>query len=131
MTRTLKAAAFAAGLMALTGAAQAQSYEWTGNNRSWTPPPSSTRCSLVLNRIYQPNAGQPIHLVITNASRTRVQYTVDITVRRGREQIYSGNIFVDNANVNERSERPTSQAFPDSLSGTRITLSVSSCSVRT
>lgn len=130
MNRTLTAAAFAAGMMALSGAAQAQAYEWNGNNRGWTPPPSSTRCVLELNRIYQPNTGQPIHLVITNRSRTRVQYTVNIALTRGRERI-NGQIFVDNANVNERSERPSIQPFPGSLAGSRVTLTITGCSVRT
>lgn len=131
MTKMMKAAALAAGLMALSGVAQAQSFDWTGNNRQWSPPPSSSRCVLELNRIYQPNPGQPIHLVITNRSGFRVQYTVNVSVTRGRERIYDGNIFVDNANPGERSERPTTQAFPGSLSGTRITLAVTSCSRRT
>ena len=130
MKTTLTAAAFAAGLMALSGAAHAQAYDWTANNRGWTPPPSSTRCLLELNRIYQPNPGQPIHLVITNRSRTRVQYTVNITLTRRGEQT-TGQIFVDNANVNERSERPSIQAFPGSLAGSRVTLAITSCSVRT
>ena len=131
MKHTLPAAAFAAGMMALSGAAQAQAFEWTGNNRGWTPPASSTRCTLELNRIYQPNSGQPIHLVITNRSRTRVQYTVNVALTRGQGERIDGQIFVDNANVNERSERPTIQAFPGSLAGTRVSLTITGCSVRT
>jgi len=129
MTRTLKIAAFAAGLMALTGAAQAQGYDWTGTNRGWTAPPSTTRCVLELNRIYQPNPGQPIHLVITNRSRGRVQYTVNITLTRRNERI-DGQIFVDNANVNERSERPTIHSFQGSLAGSRVALTITGCSLR-
>lgn len=129
MKKTLTAAAFAAGIMALSGAAHAQAYEWSGNNRGWTPPPGSTRCVLELNRIYQPNPGQPIHLVITNRSRTRVQYTINITLTRRNERI-DGQIFVDNANVNERSERPSIQAFPGNLAGSRVTLAITGCSVR-
>lgn len=129
MSRNLAAAALAAALIGMTGAAQAQSYEWQGQNRGWTPPPQATRCVLELNRIYQPNPGQPIHLVITNRPGFRVQYTVNITHRRGN-QTTTGQIFVDNANPNERSDRPTIQPFPGDLRGTTVTLSVPSCSRR-
>ena len=129
MTRTIAAAALAASLIGITGAAQAQGYEWQGQNRGWTPPPSQSRCVLELNRIYQPNAGQPIHLVITNRSGLRVQYTVNITHRRGNQQM-TGQIFVDNANPNERSERPTIQPFPGDLRGSTVTLSVPGCARR-
>lgn len=127
MKAKLAAAAFAASMIALGGAAQAQSYDWDQNNRSWTPP--ARVCVLELNRIYQPNPGQPIHLVITNRSSFRVQYTVNIELRRGNERI-TGQIFVDNANPNERSDRPTIQPFAGSLRGSRVILSVPSCSQR-
>lgn len=128
MKRILAATALAAGLMAGGGGAQAQSYDWEGNNRVWTPPPRN-QCVLELNRIFQPNPGQPIHLIITNRSGFRVQYTVNITLTR-RNQTTTGQIFVDNANDNERSERPSIQAFSGSLSGSRVTLQVTGCSRR-
>ncbi|MBX9701669.1 MAG: hypothetical protein K2X74_19705 [Acetobacteraceae bacterium] len=107
MTRTFAAVALAATLTAFAGQASAQSYDWQGQSRGWTPPPSSTRCVLELNRIYQPSPGQPIHLVITNRSGVRVQYTLNIVLRKGN-QVTTGQIFVDNANSGERSERPRS-----------------------
>jgi hypothetical protein len=128
MTRILAAAALAATMAAFSSGAQAQSFEWQGQNRNWTPP-SRNVCVLELNRIYQPNPGQPIHLVITNRSTFRVQYTVNITLRRGRE-VTSGQIFVDNANPGERSERPSIQPFAGSLAGSTVTLTVPSCSRR-
>ena len=128
MTKTFAAAALAASLIGITGAAQANSYEWSGNDRRWTPPHVNV-CRLELNRIYQPNAGQPIHLVITNRSTFRVQYTVNIVLRRGNQRT-TGSIFVDNANPNERSERPSIQAFPGELRGSVVELSVAGCSQR-
>ncbi len=128
MTKTFAAAALAATLTAFAGQASAQSFEWQGQNRGWTPP-SRNVCLLELNRIYQPNPGQPIHLVITNRSSFRVQYAVNITLRRG-QQVITGQIFVDNANPGERSERPTFQPFAGDLRGSTVTLTVPSCSRR-
>lgn len=129
MTKTFAAAALAATLTAFAGQASAQSFEWQGQSRSWTPPNRDV-CVLELNRIYQPNAGQPIHLVITNRSGFRVQYTVNITLRKG-SQVTTGQIFVDNANPGERSERPSIQPFPGDLRGSVVTLTVPGCARRT
>lgn len=119
----------ALGLLAVgASGAAAQEYEWTGNNRQYHPP-SQAFCRLELNRIFQPNPGQPIHLVITNRSAVRVQYTISIELRRGNE-VTSGSIFVDNANPGERSERPSIQAFPGSLAGSRVTLRILNCTQR-
>jgi hypothetical protein len=128
MTKTFAAAALAATLTAFAGQASAQSFEWQGQGRNWTPP-SRNVCVLELNRIYQPNSGQPIHLVITNRSSFRVQYTVNIVLRRGN-QVTTGQIFVDNANPGERSERPSIQPFPGDLRGSVVTLTVPSCTRR-
>jgi hypothetical protein len=128
-TRLATAALALAAMMATGGgAAQAQGYEWQGQNRQYHPP-SQNFCRLRLDRIFQPNPGQPIHLVITNISNVRLRYDVQIELRRGNE-VTTGSIHVDNANPGERSERPSIQAFPGSLQGSRVTLRVTSCSVR-
>jgi len=126
-----KLAGAALALAAITGggAAQAQSgHEWQGQNRQYHPP-TVTNCALRLDRIYQPNAGQPIHLVITNTSHSRLRYDVQIELRRGAD-FTSGNIHVDNANPGEQSTRPSIQAFPGSLAGSVVTLRVTSCTIR-
>ena len=126
----LAALALAAMTAAGGGGAIAQSsgYEWQGPSRQYHPP-TQNFCRLRLDRIFQPNPGQPIHLVISNISNTRLQYQVQITLTRGRDTT-SGSIFVDNANPGERSERPSIQAFPGSLQGSIVTLRVTSCSIR-
>lgn len=129
MNTFARSAIVALGLLAVgASGAAAQQYEWTGNNRQYHPP-SQAFCRLELNRIFQPNPGQPIHLVITNRSTVRVQYTISIELRRGQE-VTSGSIFVDNANPGERSERPSIQAFPGSLAGSRVTLRILNCTQR-
>ncbi|PZW45830.1 hypothetical protein C8P66_11028 [Humitalea rosea] len=134
MKTGFKTALAAVTLAAMTavggGAAIAQSsgYEWQGQNRQYHAPTQSF-CRLRLDRIFQPNPGQPIHLVISNISNIRLQYQVQITLTKGNDTT-SGSIFVDNANPGERSERPSIQAFPGSLQGSTVTLRVTSCSQR-
>lgn len=126
-----KLAGVALALVAMTaaGTAQAQGgHEWQGQNRQYHAP-SPTVCALRLDRIYQPGAGQPIHLVITNTGHSRLRYDVQIELRRGAD-FTSGSIHVDNANPGEQSTRPSIQAFTGSLAGSVVTLRVTSCSIR-
>ncbi len=126
MNKFFGAATLTAGLMAMSGPALAD-HDWQGDNRSWTP---HSTCSLTLNRAYQANPGQPIHLVITNNSSTRVRYDVEVILRRGRNQVFSGTVSVDNANRNERSTAGTSNGYSGDLSESRLSVRVISCSVR-
>lgn len=125
----LAGAALALAAITAGGTAQAQSgHEWQGQHRQYHAP-SPTVCALRLDRIYQPNANQPIHLVITNTGHNRLRYDVQIELRRGAE-FTSGSIHVDNANPGEQSTRPSIQAFPGSLAGSVVTLRVTSCTIR-
>jgi hypothetical protein len=127
--KNLAGAALVLAAMTAGGAAQAQGgHEWLVQHRDFNVP-SPTSCPVLLNRIYQPSAGQPIHLVFTNAGHHRLRYDVQIELERGAEFI-SGSIHVDNANPGEQSTRPGIQAFPGSLAGSRVTLRITTCGIR-
>ena len=124
----LKMILVAGGLVAFAGVAAAG--EVTGNNRQWKPWHDAAMCKLRLDKVYQPNSGQPIHVVISNLSNIRLQYKVGITVVKGGRSAAGGEILVDNANPGERSERPSNMAFPGSIDGSVVRLLVTSCSKR-
>jgi len=127
-TRGLKAAILALGLTALAGTAMAG--EVTGPSRKWVPWTDATMCKLRLDRVFQPNQGQPIHVTVTNVSKLRLQYKLRITVTEGGKRMPGGEILVDNANAGEQSERPSSIAYPGLIDGNIVTVSVISCSKR-
>ena len=124
MKKKLTVAALAAGLMAMSSAAHA--HDWAGNNRDWHP---HNRCSLTLERIYQPNAGQPIHVVVINNTNRRVRYTLGIRLTRNGNNVFSDSVTIDNANNLERSERGTSNRFSGDLANTRAVARVTSCTL--
>ena len=128
MKRFFGIAALAASLATMASPARAE-HQWGSNDRDWTPP-SGNVCTLRLDRIYQPNPGQPIYFKITNQTSSRVQYTVAVVLRRNNQDVFTGSIFVDNANANEQSTAGTTNRYSGTLRGTRIQLRVTSCSLR-
>ncbi|MDO9500093.1 hypothetical protein [Falsiroseomonas sp.] len=125
----LAGAALVLAAMTAGSAAQAQSgHEWQGQDRQFLPSAVAS-CTLRLDRIYQPNAGQPIHLVITNATQNRLRYDVQMVLRRGSEFVVA-SIHVDNANPGEQTTRPFTQALPGSLAGSVVFLQITSCTIR-
>lgn len=129
MKRGFKTLVVALGLAALTGSAWAG--EVTGPNRKWVPWSDTKLCKLRLDRVFQPNEGQPIHVAITNVSTIRLQYKVRITVIESGKSKPGGEILVDNANPNEQSERPSNMAYPGLIDGQVVRVAVISCSKRT
>lgn len=127
---SIKSIAIAATL-AITGMAAATAAEQTWNDRpqNWTYG-ATPSCRLTVQRVYQPNQGQPIHLVVKNASNVRLKYTIQVRVIRGHQEEFKGSILVDNANPGEVSERPTSNAYRGVLSGAVVQLSLTSCALR-
>ena len=129
---SIKSLAIAAtiALSGLTGiSAQAAEQQWTGRPQAWKSPTVS-QCKLVVQRVYQPNQGQPIHLVVKNDSTVRLQYTINVRVIRDRKEAFRGTMSVDNANGGEVSERPTQNAYSGTLDGATVMLSLASCALR-
>ena len=128
LAHRLKIILIAGGLVVFTGVAAA--VDVTSNNRQWSPWRDATMCKLRLDRVYQPNSGQPVHVVISNITNTRLQYRVGITVVKGGRSLAGGEILVDNANPGERSDRSSGIAFPGSIDGSVVRLVVTGCSKR-
>ncbi len=117
-----------AGLSSVS-TAQASEQPWAGKSQEWKSTTVS-QCKLVVQRVFQPNQGQPIHVVVKNASTVRLQYTIKVRVIRAGKEEFAGQILVDNANPGEVSERPTPNAYRATLDGTTVMLSLVSCALR-
>ncbi len=123
-----------AAAIALAGAtsvstAQAAEKAWTGAPQQWTWP-SAPDCKLVVQRVWQPDQGQPFHLLVKNAGNARLKYTIGVRVALGGSTEFSSRIRVDNANPGEVSERSTELAYKDRPKGSVVSLVLTSCSVR-
>ncbi len=121
-----------AATLALAGAtsvstAQAAERVWTGATQQWT---SSGGCKLIVQQVSQPTPGQPIHVVVRNATNGRLRYSFSVAVVRAGKGEFRGRVLVDNANPGEVSNRPTETAYGGSLKGASVSLAMTSCSVR-
>ena len=127
---SIKSIAIAATL-AIASMASATAAEQTWNDRpqNWTYG-ATPSCKLTVQRVFQPNQGQPIHLEVKNTSNVRLQYTIQVRVIRDRKEEFRGSILVDNANAGEVSERPTANAYSGVLSGAVVQLNLTSCALR-
>ncbi|MGG5888427.1 hypothetical protein ACLF3G_14935 [Falsiroseomonas sp. HC035] len=128
-TKLATAALALAAMTATSGSASA--HEWNHSARTWHHS-SVPSCTLRLESIVQDNPGQPLRVVITNTSHTRLRYNVSIEIQRGGGQGTAlTEIRVDNANAGERSTATSLSAVSGSMQGSRVTLRVTSCSIRT
>ncbi|HMS07457.1 MAG TPA: hypothetical protein PKD73_17010 [Burkholderiaceae bacterium] len=121
--------ALAACIAAFGTLAQAEDKAWNGTPQNWAWP-AEKQCRLQVTSVSQPNESQPIHLTVVNRSDVRVQYSIRIRVSRSGQNVFDDKILVDNANAGETSERPTAKRLSGTLNGTRVTLTLLSCSVR-